>query len=217
MPRDQEKDFDKYRALSSAAVVAFVLGLVSLIALLFASMLVIPAAGLILGTLAIRKIRRYPNELTGIPLAFLGAVMSGLLLVSGSVLHAVVYVTEVPTGYERISFFQLRSEKRSRDIPPSSVKELDGKRVFVKGYVHPSVDGLGPVNEFVLVGDMKTCCFGGQPRLTEMINVMLSDRLRVAFSYKKRKLGGILRVDEAMKPQSGLQGGYYVLHADFLQ
>ena len=57
----------------------------------------------------------------------------------------------------------------------TSYKELDGKKVFIKGYMYPSSQMTG-IREFVLCRDNGTCCFGGQPRLTDMIRVKLKDR-----------------------------------------
>ena len=64
---------------------------------------------------------------------------------------------------------------------------------------------------------MKTCCFGGQPKLTDMIEVTLRDPRRVNFSYARRRLAGILKVDPRLKPISGLQGVYYQLDADHVK
>ena len=64
---------------------------------------------------------------------------------------------------------------------------------------------------------MKTCCFGGQPALTDMIEVTLQDPLRVDFSYGRRKLGGILKVSPNKKGVAGLDGVYYQLDADYVR
>ena len=68
-----------------------------------------------------------------------------------------------------------------------------------------------------MVPDMKTCCFGGQPALTDMIEVTLRDPLRVDFSYTRRQLGGILKVTPYKKAVSGLDGVYYQLDADYVK
>ena len=94
--------------------------------------------------------------------------------------------------------------------------ELDGDRVFVKGYVFPGGQKEN-LKQFVLVPDMGTCCFGGEPKLTDMIEVTLQEPLRVDFSYRKRKLGGTLKVDSKLKPVSGVNGVYYQLDVDYLK
>jgi hypothetical protein len=64
---------------------------------------------------------------------------------------------------------------------------------------------------------MGTCCFGGQPKLTDMIQVTLQDPLRIRFSLTRRHLGGTFRVDGRFKPISGLRGVYYQLEADYVK
>ena len=87
----------------------------------------------------------------------------------------------------------------------------------MKGYVHPGVDRRRGIRQFILVPDMKTCCFGGQPKLTDMIEVTLSDPHRVNFSYTRRKLAGVLKVTPFKKTVTGLDGVYYQLDADYVK
>ena len=67
--------------------------------------------------------------------------------------------------------------------------ELDGKQIFVKGYVHPGVSSVSKLKKFVLVPDMGTCCFGGDPAPTDMIEVTLEDPLTVDFALRRRGFG----------------------------
>ena len=204
-----------YRALSTAAIVSLIFGFLSFTAFLFATLLVLPVCGLIFSIIALKRIKHRPLELTGTPLAAAGLVMSSVVLVGGAILHTVVYITEVPEGYQRISFFDLQPDERSIEPIPDTAVNLDGQRIFIKGYVYPG-DQRRDLRQFVLVPDMGTCCFGGNPALTDMVEVTLKDPLRVDFSYRKRRLGGILHVDSTLKPISGLKGVYYQLDADFL-
>jgi hypothetical protein len=64
---------------------------------------------------------------------------------------------------------------------------------------------------------MGTCCFGGQPALTDMIEVTLREPKRIRFSYKRRSLGGVLKVDPTLKEISGLTGVYFQLDADYVR
>ena len=205
----------QYRALCATAIVALVFGFLSFSFLLAPQLLLFPIVGLIFSISALRKISKRPMELTGKPFALVGLVLSAVLLVSGTSLHAVIYAIEVPKGYDRISFFDLQPDETSRLPIPDSALQLDGQRIFIKGYVYPG-DMRHNLQTFVLVPDMGTCCFGGQPKLTDMIQITLKNPLRVDFSYRKRRLGGILHVDSRLKPISGLEGVYYQLDADYL-
>ncbi|MDP6446561.1 MAG: hypothetical protein QGG36_15870 [Pirellulaceae bacterium] len=207
-----------YRAVSKAAVLSLFFGLLGLLAILFPTLLFLPLAGSFLGVIGLRIIGRYPDEVTGYIPGLLGTMLSLGVFIGGSITHTVIYLTEVPEGYTRISFSQLQP---NADIPgqqiPVDVDRFNAEQVFVKGYVHPSVLGMGPVNQFVLVPDMGTCCFGGQPKLTDMIEVTTNGPLTVKYSTRRRRLAGTFEVDGKIKPVNGLGGVYYRLSADYVK
>lgn len=219
VPSDYEL-MQPYRALSRGAVTSFALTILSLLMVYFwPGTLFLPLLGTLLGFASVRAIRRYPGELSGRGMAWTGALGSLFLLVSAAAYHITVYVTEVPDGYTRISFEQLQPDPARPDMyVPQSALALDGKQVFVKGYIHPSVSGLGPVNQFVLVPDLGTCCFGGQPKLTDMIEVTVPGKGgAVQYSRRKQKLAGTLKVDTRLKRVDGLTGVFYQLQADVVR
>ena len=96
--------------------------------------------------------------------------------------------------------------------------DLDGKRIFVKGYVHPGVSDMGQIKKFILVPDMGTCCFGGQPKMTDMIEVTIVDGPGVRYSSAQAQARRHpARVQP--RPQGGrwTQGGLYELEADYVK
>lgn len=237
---DYDADYDEadefgrpYRSLSKAAMFALVLTLVALPLMwlfvyadeAFYIVVPLPLIAIALGVSALFKIRRYPNELMGRIPALLAIGVSVVALVAGVATQRYIYAHEVPKGYDRITWYDLRPHGEERRFPlPLKAFELDGKRVFIKGYVHPSVSGTGPVKTFMLVGDMKTCCFGGMPKLVDRIDVLLEGNLSVQYSTRKRKLGGRLELNvdprdprTFFKPDDGSMGPYYVLHVDYLK
>ena len=184
--------YEAYRSLSKAAVGSLLSMLVGLAGLMFPALLGLAALGIVLGIVAWRNLRRYPDELTGRTAATLGLVGSILLLVGGASMHSYVYMTEVPEGYQRITFADLQPKtEHTASGQPEMPVELDGKRIFVKGYVHPGVASTGEIKKFILVPDMGTCCFGGQPKLTDMIEVTIRSGSGVRYSQFKRRLGGV--------------------------
>ena len=138
-------------------------------------------------------------------------------VVGASTLPAYFYVTEVPPVGVRVSFQNLQPTAEAPDLPVSPrALELDGKRVFIKGYVYP--DGQQHnIKDFILVRDMGTCCFGGQPPLTHMVAVRLRDPNRIEYSFRKRRLGGVFRVNRNLRPVPGLGGVYFELDADYVR
>lgn len=209
-----EEGFQPYRALHKAAVFSVILAVLSFAALLFPTALVLPLVGFILGVLALRTTLRYPAEFIGFPLAVIGTLVCGVLFAGATAYHVYDYLTELPPGYERVSFFALKARSGKPDQPTAVAIEMNGKRVFIKGYMYP--DGQSSrIKRFVLVPDLGTCCFGGQPKLTHMIEVTLDGPPGIDYSMRKRKLAGTLRVDQQLKPVDGLNGVYYQLVADY--
>ncbi len=216
-PSEYDEDIQPYRALSKSAVFCLVLGLLSFTALMAPVLLVLPALCILLGIVALGKLRRYPAELSGRPAAWIGLALGGLLLVGGTAVHTVAYATEVPEGFQRISFDDLQPVPQAPHLPVSpKALELNGQKVFIKGYLYP--DGQqSNIKRFILIPDLGTCCFGGQPKLTDMVEVTLREPLRTVFELRKRRLAGTLLVDTRLKPVSGVNGVYYRLDAEYVR
>lgn len=208
----------QYRALSGLAVLSAVLGVLSVAALLDWSLAVIPFGGMITGLLALRRIRANPTEYTGETFALAGTLLSAALLVGGWTRLGYVYATEVPEGYQRISYDILQPEKdaKNQTVPPAAL-ELDGKRVFIKGYVFQPTSGYATgLKEFMLVRDKGECCFGGKPKMTDMILVRMQDDLEGTFDMRQRNLAGTFHV-RANEALNNLGSAVYQLDADFFE
>jgi hypothetical protein len=73
---------------------------------------------------------------------------------------------------------------------------------------------MGKVKHFVLVPDMGTCCFGGQPkRNTDMIEVMVKEGEGIRYNTRVRKLAGTFLVDQP-RNVGELHGVMYAMQAD---
>jgi hypothetical protein len=211
-----DADVAPYRAVSRAAVVSAVLAVVSLLSLAFSTLLILPLVGLALGLSALSTIRRFPNEYTGTTLAAFGAVVSVLVFVGGVTWHSYVYATEVPEGYTRVGFWELQPDPEHPEylLPPKAM-EIAGSKIFIKGYMHPGVATGGKVDHFILVPDMGTCCFGGQPKPTDMIEIEVKDKAqRVAYSTRRIKLAGTFRLSQRPRAFGKLENVWYHLEVD---
>jgi hypothetical protein len=213
----ESEGFEAYRAVSKGAVLSVILGLLSISAFSIPALAIFALIGLMFGWNALRNIRRYPTELSGKGIAIVGIMLCGIIFASSVTMHSVTYATEVPEGYQRISFADLQPLSQHPELPVSpDALTLNHKKVFIKGYIYP--DGQqANIKRFVLVPDMGTCCFGGQPKLTHMMEVTLTDPDRVKYSLRKRKLAGELIVDTALKPIDGLGGVFFQLKAHKVQ
>jgi hypothetical protein len=216
-----EPEFEQvasYKSISKAAVFSLGLGIFALAGFLFSGLLALALVGLGCGLYAISAIRRYPDEVTGLPAAIAGVILCAVTFTGGTAMHVIEYATELPEGYtsaERRHFWELQPDKSRPELPVSPTAiELSGQKIFIKGYVHPEFN-RGDVKKFVLVPDMGTCCFGGQPKPTDMIEVTLRDPHRIRYNTRLRKVAGVFRVDPAPQPVKGFGGIYYQLDAEY--
>ncbi len=212
-----ESDEFTYRSLSRAAVLSLVFAFFGLLAWISPILLFLAAIGLVFGIVAIRNLKKYPNELVGTPVAWLGLVLSGAIMIGAPARHIYIYNTEVPEGFERVSFSVLNSRKGEPDFPTNEAIALNGKKVFIKGYVHPTSISSNSSKSFVLIPDLGTCCFGTQPPLTHMIQVKL---VNDGYAYKSLRLhaiAGTLEVHPHIKPVEGLEGVFYEFEAEHFQ
>lgn len=207
-----------YRALSTAAVACLVLGILSPLAAVSWVFGVIPALAIGLGMRALWRIRQFPEDYTGLGLARAGLALAAISWPLGWGRLTYEYVTEVPDGFQRISYAELQADPhKPEELVPPTALALDGKRVFIKGYVYPGAMNHG-IKRFLLVRDNGTCCFGGQkPKLNDMIDVTLGGDLAIDYTTGIRKLAGTFRVAprQGVDPEVGMV--LYQLDADYVK
>ncbi len=184
-----EQEFP-YRALSTTAIASVIFAVVSLLGLFAWPFLGLAFLGMVMGFVGFVKIKRFPKEFAGHSLAAFGIVSNTLVILGGVSLHSYIYFTEVPEGYTRVHFWELQQPSNSPgDQPSAKAIEINGNDIFLKGYIHPS-SGSGLLKRFILVPDLGTCCFGGQPKSSDMIEVRLLNGQTTKAGMTKKKLAG---------------------------
>lgn len=178
MPPETSNEFT-YRPVPPLAAATLAAGIFSLIGIMVEFALPIAVFGILFGFIAARQIRRADGDYSGGGITRIGIVLSVLCLVGGSLRLTYAIATEVPDGFQRVNFTRDISKKGFvfRDGVNEfheDVKALDGSKLFVKGYMYPSGQ-LEGVREFILCRDSGECCFGGKPKLTDMIRVRVPD------------------------------------------
>jgi hypothetical protein len=198
----------QYRAIHTGAIIGLVLGLLSACTIVTAfssiesclMVVPIPLLGMFVSLRSWSRIRREREQFTGAWLALAGFVLSLAFLTIGLGYGGFVYATEVPDGYARISFDRMKPteyQERSGVAVPPEIAELDGKRVFIKGYIRPdSVAVPRGIDRFLLVRDNNTCCFGDLSKIKyhDQIDVKMDGPLRVDFSQSTIRIGGVLKI-----------------------
>src|SRR5262245_17531126 len=145
------EELGDYRALSRTAIISALLVLPAGVFALYSissgigmealpGVLPLPLVGSVLAVIALTTIRRYPKEYTGKSVAILGLVAHMALMLVSIPSHAYIQATEVPEGYQPISFSDLQPDPLKGEFGmPQNAFDLSGKRVFIKGYIHPGV------------------------------------------------------------------------------
>ena len=155
----------------------------------------IPLVAAFLGFVAVRKIRAQPHEYTGMPLAIIGSVLAMLFAGVGLVRNYTAYANELPSpDFVRVSIVNYNRSRTIRQIRfHRRPLRLDGKKVLIKGYVYPGMQKNG-IREFLLVRDQGTCCFGGDPKLTDRVQVSLSDVKGCDYAGGLFKVAGVFHI-----------------------
>ncbi|MEM7453672.1 MAG: hypothetical protein AAF456_04880 [Planctomycetota bacterium] len=198
-PVSTDTNDHQYRAVSKSAVACIVFAVLGISAFLSPTFVIFPLMGTLFGVIAILNFKRYGAELVGKPVAQIGLTVSLLSFVGAIGLHIYDYQTEVPDGHIRVTFRDLQPGPRESTEFAGKAVELHNQKVFLKGYTRPGVQTTG-MKEFILVGDFGDCCFGGNPKITDVVHVMIADDSdqTVDYSWRKREVIGTFRFN----PQS---------------
>lgn len=214
-----ESEFN-YRPIPMSAMVGAVLAVMSISALL--AWLAIPVAvvaSLICGAATVSIIRSR-GEFAGLWLAAGGLALSVVMAVAGVFLTIHRYKTEIPLGYERVSFAQDISARgigqgeqngRMGFLIPPEVRALEGKQIYLKGFIYPT-GRVYELTQFVLCKDNAQCCFGGEPALQDMIGVTINNNGTTTYSDSLTGVAGKLRLNPNY--HGGKLEPIYLLEAD---
>lgn len=204
-----------YRSVSRAAIAAVIFTVLAPAAFLSQPLVLIPVLGVGFGILALANIRRFPDELIGLSAAKISAAVSLLLLITSVSTHSYIYLTEVPDDCVRMSFSDLRPNSRTPLPYSEKALDLDGERVFVRGYVRPGAKKR-KLKDFILVGDWGTCCFGGNPKITDVVAVKIIGDQTVDYGYSVRKIVGTFRLNKSTRQtkEKDIPQVYYEIEAD---
>ena len=163
-----------YRPVPVLAPVSLFFGVCSLIAFLAHVVgAIIGLFGIVTSIICLLVIRGSNGELGGKTISKIGLGLSVLCFSTGLALHIYDYTTEVPEGFQRVHFPSEISKKGFvfengvRQLHPD-VAKLEGKKVFLKGFMFNTMKTTG-LKQFLMLKDNGKCCFGGDPKQTDMI------------------------------------------------
>jgi hypothetical protein len=196
---DIEQNQFEYRPVPVHAVVAVTLGVLGASSLLSLTGVGVAFLGLLVSGFSLWRIRGADGVLGGMVPATCGLALSVLFFSGGIAYQTYLYQTEVPEGFERVSFANDISKKgfvTANGVVDlhEDVKALVGRELFLKGFMYPTSDQYG-LGSFLLVKDSGVCCFGGQPELQDMIGVVMEGDQTVDYSSGLVAVAGTLSLN----------------------
>ena len=195
---EQQQNLE-YRTVSKAAVVCVVFAILGLLSYVFSGFVILPFLSLCFGTFALINFKRFPDQLSGQISTRFAMVVSALVFTTSLAMHCYIYSTEVKDGYDRISFYELRPKRNEPTPFASKAIEFDGQQVFIKGYVRPGLK-KNKLKKFILVGDFGSCCFGGSPKISEVVAVTIkNDEQYVNYGLRVRRIHGDFKLHKRSK------------------
>lgn len=206
-----------YRPVPVVAVMGLVLSLLSFIGIFIWLAMPLCLVAFVVSLLGLWVIRRSEGAFGGTMVAVSGIVLSLLFFASGIGLQVYMYQTEVPEGYERVSFVRDISDKKvvvenGMMSPPAEVAELEGKSVFLKGYIYQTKETEN-LQSFLFVKDNASCCFGANPEIWDRLGVVMKDGKGIRYHAGKVAVAGTFRVNPDFDPNGQLEP-LYIIEAD---
>lgn len=198
-----------------ASLVAAVLGLSAFFS---EWLLILPLAGMMLALSGLRKIRTGAGAYSGEKLGRLALTSSIGILVTAGTMHAYIIATEVPAGYHKLNFTTDVSQHPPMNVEgrmaiDPAVAAFDKSKVFIKGYMYPT-KSVSNLDGFLLCKDSGDCCFGGNPKTSDMIWVEMPKGKRADFGTGLVAVGGEFELSPAATPD-GLHPIYTIKATHF--
>ncbi|MCP3917997.1 MAG: DUF3299 domain-containing protein [bacterium] len=100
---------------------------------------------------------------------------------------------------------------------PDEIKTLDSKQISITGYMIPVLWDETKVTEFMLVGDLLACCFGGAPEPDEWLNCVCVDGYKAEYyPFVPVVVTGKFKID-GIEDDAGYAAGAYHMAVDSVE
>jgi hypothetical protein len=122
-------------------------------------------------------------------------------------------------GYKDITFddIKLPLEKDEKFVPEKhlneKVEKLEGQKIRIRGWIHPSVFTQTGITQFVLVRDNQECCFGPGAALHDCIVIEMESGKSTNFTTRPIAVEGIFKLQEIPGGPKGRQLAIYSMKA----
>jgi len=97
---------------------------------------------------------------------------------------------------------------------PKRVKELDGKKVLMTGFMLP-IDEVQNIKEFLLVQSLWSCCYGQPPDINGIVRCVMPKDKRTDYFFDPLKIIGTFKVEATV--MDGYCVDIYQLHIESIE
>lgn len=94
------------------------------------------------------------------------------------------------------------------DLMPAWLKELDGKRIRIRGFMYPTFEAEG-IETFALARDNQICCFGRDPKVYDLIQVDMRSGKTTVYIPPTRSFDVVGKFKIEMVSEGGKPYGLY--------
>ncbi|MGE0607259.1 MAG: DUF3299 domain-containing protein [Pirellulales bacterium] len=102
--------------------------------------------------------------------------------------------------FDTIKFEMEKTDPYDRELIGPKIEALAGKKVRIRGYVHPSSSFSQTMRNFILVRDNQECCFGPGAALFDCIIVKMKPGTTAQYTTSPIAVEGIFRIEELPDP-----------------
>lgn len=93
------------------------------------------------------------------------------------------------------------------------VEKLEGQKIRIRGWIHPSVFTQTGITQFVLVRDNQECCFGPGAALHDCIVIEMESGKSTNFTTRPIAVEGVFKLQEIPGGPKGRQLAIYGMKA----
>jgi hypothetical protein len=217
---DHERQYEPdtpvlYQAINPLSVGSVVVGLLSAVAFFHWGLLVISLIGILLGVAGLINLSRIEGSKVGVYLSCTGIGLS-ILLGGGLYAYSVYrYYHMTPPGYISVGYETLESDDPNAPFPKAAY-ELEGERIFLRGYMYPSRQQTG-LKTFLMSRDNGVCQYClPNPKITDQVFIELAGEREAVYTTRLIGVGG--KFSMKFDDKKGKYGGIiYHIEADYFR
>lgn len=99
-------------------------------------------------------------------------------------------------SFDDVKFEMEKDSKFEREMITSEIENFKGKKLRIRGYIHPGSSYKRELSSFVLVRDNQECCFGPGAALYDCILIKMAKGKTAKYTVRPITVEGIFAIKE---------------------